>query len=199
MKGLRFLFTTPLIVLTLACPAQAMDHRRLADEELSRITAQASPETLHWQPSLEEIFQDLMQDATGYIRTRTEAFSGNATIHMQFDLTQEVSWDTFYYGGSEPKSMYASICDVYYRMRFFTPDNGIVSSSAIYGPSLLNPDGPSVSKIRIQATHVRIILEEARIGAIRIGPAPGEGKSFGSLILSGADMDFSGTIEIWPH
>lgn len=199
MKGFFCLFSTPFIALSLTCPAQGVEYRRLADEELSHITAQASPDFPENFPSVQDFFQDIIDNSTGYTQIRMDLTSRDPTLYMQFDLTQEVSWDTFYYGSNAPGSAYSSLCDVYYKMRFFTPDDGILSSTASYGPTLLHPNGPSVSKLRLEAKHVNIVLEEARIGDIRIGNAPGEGKSFGSIILSGAHMDFSGIIEIWPH
>jgi hypothetical protein len=59
--------------------------------------------------------------------------------------------------------------------------------------------GKMLTGLNVAMDGVKIAIDEFSIGSITVGPNPGEGKSFGSISMSGYRAEISGKIRITTH
>ena len=130
-----------------------------------------------------------------------DSIIGQAGIQIAFNNAGiKMSAETLYYGdedgidGGGPA--YLSLCDVNMdaEIHSSTPlriDVGIVDNP-------FNP-GQKIESVMMQISDLTLDIHNFSIGAIRVGSAVGEGKSFGSFGIKNMDIEVTGNIMRWAH
>jgi hypothetical protein len=108
--------------------------------------------------------------------------------------------ENVYYGdedglGGETGPGYLSLCDLDLQgaMQWTSPVTVEVGT-------IIDPFGGSeVTGVDLEMDGMTLDIDSLSIGAIRVGSAPGQGKSFGSFGISNMHTELSGHVRIWAH
>lgn len=112
----------------------------------------------------------------------------------------DMSADTIYYGdddgvGGDSGAGYLSLCGVQLQGSVQWANPVQVDIGTMKDPF----GGTEVTAVKIQLSDMTIDIDRFSIDAIRVGSAPGEGKSFGSFGILGMHTEISGNVQIWAH
>jgi hypothetical protein len=138
---------------------------------------------------LKKLSEDDMRGVTGQA-----GISLTAEDHL--DLNIEL--DTLAYGdddGVNGKGGYLSLNDVRVigGMDFVSPVSVEITTE-------MDPyQNKMLTGLNVAMDGVKIAIDEFSIGSITVGPNPGEGKSFGSISMTGYRAEISGKIRITTH
>jgi hypothetical protein len=136
----------------------------------------------------------------GLSDTEMRGVTGQAGISLTAEdhLDLNIELDTLAYGdddGVNGKGGYLSLND----MRVI---GGIdfISPVSVEITTEMDPfQNKMLTGLNVSMDGVKVAIDEFSIGSITVGPNPGEGKSFGSISMSGYRAEISGKIRITTH
>jgi hypothetical protein len=123
---------------------------------------------------------------------------GGISLAAEDMIDFDLNIDTVYYcddDGTDGTPGYLSLNDIFFKgsTTFDAPVK--VDLSTQFDPFA---NGYNTG-INIDVKGVKVDIDQFRIGAIRVGNAPGQGKSFGSFQMSGFSAEISGKVRITFH
>jgi hypothetical protein len=133
--------------------------------------------------------------------TQMSEISGQGGIRIQGDtLGLDVALDTLYYGdddgvGGNSAGGYLSLCGVSLKGSLYWADPiaiDIVTENR-------GPGNTEVTGVSLTLTDMTVTIDSFQIDAIRVGPQPGTGKSFGSIGIKNMTCTISGNVKIFAH
>jgi len=129
-----------------------------------------------------------------------QAVTGQAGISIQADqLGLDVNMKTLYYGDTDGtgdgQAGYLSLCGVALKgsVAFGSP----ATVSLETGPTLFG--ATPVTSVNLAINNMTLKVDQFSIDAIRVGNAPGTGKSFGSIGIQNMVAQISGNVQMWAH
>jgi hypothetical protein len=123
---------------------------------------------------------------------------GGISLVAEDKIAFDMNIDTLYYcddDGTDGTPGYLSLNDVSFKGSTTFDSPVKVDLSTQFDPFA---NGYNTG-INIDVKGVKVDIDHFRIGAIRVGNAPGQGKSFGSFQMSGFSAEISGKVRITFH